>query len=196
MDGSKLQNTMNYRENSFTLFRYIGAIQVLLNHSDHMNIVIPGWLGVSFYLFQGVPLFFGLSGFLIWRSLDQKEGLSKYVKKRFMRLYPELWMAVFLSIVSIVILYGNYINWIMLGVFAIGQASIIQFWTPSFLDGFGVGTPNGSLWTIPIFIQFYIIIFSMYKYLKVKSFTAWITILCVSLVLNISFPIVGGYCPA
>ena len=38
------------------------------------------------------------------------------------------------------------------------QSSIFQFWTPNFLRGYGCGTPNGSLWTIGILIQFYIII--------------------------------------
>ena len=40
----------------------------------------------------------------------------------------------------------------------IGQLSLGQFFTPDSLRGFGVGAPNGSLWTIPIEIEFYLIL--------------------------------------
>jgi peptidoglycan/LPS O-acetylase OafA/YrhL len=40
----------------------------------------------------------------------------------------------------------------------IAQVSFFQFWTPDILRSWGVGTPNGSLWTIPVEIQFYILL--------------------------------------
>lgn len=40
----------------------------------------------------------------------------------------------------------------------IGQISIFQYYTPDILRDFGVGTPNGSLWTIPVEIEFYIVL--------------------------------------
>jgi len=38
------------------------------------------------------------------------------------------------------------------------QITFFQFWTPEILRSWGTGTPNGSLWTITVEIQFYILL--------------------------------------
>jgi len=38
----------------------------------------------------------------------------------------------------------------------IAQSTFIQFYNPSFMRGFGVGVLNGSLWTIPVELAFYV----------------------------------------
>lgn len=60
-----------------------------------------------------------------------------------------------------------------MGLFTIGQATIFQFWTPDFLRGYGVGCPNGALWTISIFIQFYFCVFFIYKWLNKRNIYLW-----------------------
>jgi peptidoglycan/LPS O-acetylase OafA/YrhL len=50
--------------------------------------------------------------------------------------------------------------------FTLTQSSFLQFWTPQNLREFGCGTPNGSLWTIGIFIQFYITAYILYRWIK------------------------------
>lgn len=180
-----------FKDNSLTFFRYIAAFQVLFNHGEHMQISIPACIDIPFRLFQGVPMFFGLSGFLIWKSLEREECFRGYIKKRFFRLFPELWMVVFFSIMSIIILYED-VNGLLMGIFAFAQASVFQFWTPSELRGFGVGSPNGSLWTISVFVQFYLIIFFLHKWLKKKSLKTWLVILGIALAFNNLYPVIGG----
>jgi len=58
--------------------------------------------------------------------------------------------------------------------FLFGHATIFQFWTPDSLRGYGCGTPNGSLWTICVTIQFYVVVWGLYKLLHGKPMTRWI----------------------
>ncbi|HAP8890462.1 TPA: acyltransferase, partial [Enterococcus faecium] len=145
----------------FTLLKLICAFQVMFGHLlsyFHMNAFTVGNVDIVWWIlspFQGVPIFFALSSFFIWNSLsNRQQSLMEYAKKRFIRIYPELWIVVVFSIISITVLYGikkhvfSFITWVVC------QISIFQFWTPDFLRGYGMGCPNGPLWTITIFIQF------------------------------------------
>lgn len=161
-----MSQDLDYRKNSLNTFRLLAAIQVLwihsLNHLELSNIPV---LGDVINIFIGVPIFFTLSGYLIWHSIGRSRSFSDYAKKRFWRIYPELWVAVVVEIIVILILYRQPINWPMLGLFTIGQSTIFQFWTPDFLRGYGCGVPNGALWTIAVLIQFYFLAYFFYKWL-------------------------------
>lgn len=189
-------NRINFKCNSLTLIRYIAAAQVLVGHvSAHLNLQFGGVFVRILGFFPGVPIFFGISGFLIWHSLENEASFKTYLEKRFMRIYPELWMSIFISFVSILILYSEHINFFKMFLFAFTQGTILQFWTPEFLRGYGVGTPNGSLWTIGILVQFYIIMFFLHKFLRGRGRKFWPVLLSFSIILNVVDPFVGGYSP-
>lgn len=153
------------RENNFDLIRLVAALQVVVWHmSEHLgvsstilkNVIIHGMV-----FFPGVPIFFFVSGFLIYASFDRNKSISQYFKNRTLRIFPGLF-AVFLFTLAILIIFG-YLD---LGIFlksqfwfwAFGQITIFQFYTPDFLRDFGVGTPNGSLWTIFVEFSFYLFV--------------------------------------
>ena len=150
---------ISFRDNSLTIVRYLAAFSVMYGHvMTHLAIprdnVFIRLLGLFCGHFPGVPIFFFMSGYLIWRSVCRTTDIREYYKKRFGRIYPELWMAVALSILAILV-FVRPISWVKLSLFTITQSTFMQFWTPSFLRDFGCGCPNGSLWTICVLIQFY-----------------------------------------
>ncbi|KZZ60967.1 hypothetical protein A3762_14935 [Oleiphilus sp. HI0125] len=64
------------------------------------------------------------------------------------------------------------------------QLTVGQFYNPDFLRGYGVGVLNGSLWTIPIELQFYALLPLIYLALRRLSFSAQnITLACLIFVM-------------
>lgn len=165
------------KKNALNLIRMLAAIQVMYGHiNGHLGIEMP-WLFSQLVggVFSGVPIFFTLSGFLIWFSLERDDSYGRYLYRRFLRIYPELWVAVVIEILTIVVLYSEY-KPVELAAFTVTQATFLQFWTPESLRGYGIGTPNGALWTICTLIQFYVIAYFLYKFLKDKNKGVWVSI--------------------
>lgn len=170
--------------NCLSLIRIIAALQVILGHLiEHFELPITvNGLRAAYFL-RGVPIFFAISGFLIWFSMERSQSYVDYLKKRFLRIYPELWLAVVVEIFVLVLLYRGWeINSLIL--FAVCQGSVLQFWTPESLRGYGVGTPNGALWTITVIIQFYIIAWAVYKLMKKRAAVTWIVWFIISFALS------------
>jgi peptidoglycan/LPS O-acetylase OafA/YrhL len=148
------------RHNLFDAIRLYAATQVLIQHGAHHLEFTPAPLVSSFFSLPGVPLFFSISGFLVGLScLRHKEKWGEYIWHRALRIFPALWLCLLVScLILIAFGHGSFllsptgIAWL------VGQATIVQFFNPSQLRDFGVGVVNGSLWTIPVEIQFYIVL--------------------------------------
>lgn len=150
------------RENNFDLIRLLAAFQVLLGHGiQHLELKnLDKVLNLTEF-FPGVLMFFTISGFLIFASFDRNNNLKKYFYNRFLRIYPALWLCFILTVILLVgfntirvkDLFGpTMLKW------NVAQITFFQFWTPNILRPWGVGTPNGSLWTIPVEIEYYILL--------------------------------------
>ncbi len=106
-------------------------------------------------------MFFVISGFLISASYERKSDLKQYFRNRALRIYPALWCCIILTILTITIVSKvNFFNkefvpWLFSNCIGI-------IYTPHFLSQFGFGSYNGSLWTIPVELQFYIILLIIY----------------------------------
>lgn len=164
---------MDLRNNNFDLLRFFAAAQVAFSHSlVHLKITTPflKWIGFFLSAFPGVPIFFIISGFLITASYERNHNIHQYFVNRILRIYPALWGALVFSVLIIAIFgflpSGNLSGFL---VWLVCQSTLFQFYNPEFLREFGVGVVNGSLWTIAVELQFYILVPILYFLLKKKE---------------------------
>ena len=195
-------NTEYYR-NNFDLIRLFAAAQVAHFHifyimgvsvSD-LHMKITGFLG----LFPGVPVFFFISGFFISKSWERHPNLRHYAMNRLLRIYPGLISAVMLSFIFIHASgYVTSINPSLADLIKLflAKATLLQFYNPDFMRGYGDGVMNGSLWTITVELQFYALTplcYTVLKRSKESEFSRSILILiCLFLVINMTFTHLQG----
>jgi peptidoglycan/LPS O-acetylase OafA/YrhL len=183
------------RTNNFDLLRLLAALQVVHGHAVHHLNVQYGAVGqrVSdmLALFPGVPIFFVISGFLISMSYERSTSLTVYARNRLLRIYPGLWACFGVSLLLLGV-FGmlspawigtpGYWGWIA------GQITFVQFFNPDALRTFGVGVLNGSLWTIPVELQFYLALPLLYRFgLDAKS--RWTRTAAMSVMAALSFAV-------
>lgn len=108
-------------------------------------------------------------------SYEKSATVGEYFRKRFLRIFPPLWVSV---------LVGFFILWIFLGAaFPVGKAAVwtvlqgfaLQY-TPGFAEGFGSGTFNGALWALFTEMQFYLLVPVFYRVMRKRSIKSWILI--------------------
>lgn len=125
------------KSNCLSLIKLLAAFQVMIGHLiAHLELPFPKAIGTALSFYNGVPIFFIVSGFLIWLSIGRSVSYGYYIRKRFWRIYPELWCAVVIEIISIIIFYRGW-NPKDLLAFTFTQGTILQFWTPDSLRGYG-----------------------------------------------------------
>lgn len=145
------------RDNNFTLIRLFAALQVVAMHADtHLRVGLPGRGLLE--MFHGVPIFFFISGMLVTLSLGSR-NLGSYIEARMRRIFPALWLA-FLFAAVLLISFGQIglseLTLTQFWLWAFGQITVFQVYHPDIFRDFGVGAVNGSLWTIPVELGFYI----------------------------------------
>ena len=187
---------VDWRRNSLDAVRLMTAVTVMFFHvREHLQVPVPSALELFFGFFSGVPVFFSLSGFLIWDSIGRSNGFCGYLRKRARRIYPELWSGVLLGAVMLIIFADRPVPWSALALFCAAQGSFLQFWTPDALRSFGCGTPNGSLWTIGVTIQFYFAVYFFYKWMRGKKIRCWLSILACAVVVSVLSPYLQDVLP-
>jgi peptidoglycan/LPS O-acetylase OafA/YrhL len=160
-----MPNLAKNTRNNFDLIRLAAAGQVALGHSIHHLYPHDEWFGALLY-FPGVPVFFFVSGYLIYGSFDNIENktrthrLTIFFTNRVLRLYPALIVCFFLTLLAIYLsgylrtvefTHLQFATWIATAL------TFFQFYNPDFLRGYATGVANGSLWTISVELQFYLL---------------------------------------
>jgi peptidoglycan/LPS O-acetylase OafA/YrhL len=163
----------DWRVNNFDLLRLLAALQVAVVHS--IGILKPTGhfarlLGSGLERFPGVPIFFVISGVLISKSYERSDSLRDYLRNRCLRIFPGLWVCLVFSVGVILALGVGSLGQITAPEWLLwwaGQMSIFQNFQATFLAPLSTGL-NGSLWTIPIELEFYIVLPVLYGILRLR----------------------------
>lgn len=155
---------------NFLPLRHIAALLVILGHSfrlsgttsgrvDFVERLMPGFHAGSIAVF----LFFAISGFLVTASLVRQPGLWRYVRHRFLRIYPAYFACLVLMVVvlgpafttlDIAAYFHSAGTW---GFFVENLSPIKLAWKlPGVFEGNPYpGVVNGSLWSLGLEVRWY-----------------------------------------
>ena len=156
-------------DNNFDLLRLVAALDVLMQHAQHLNLVFPVWCSEIVITLSGVPIFFVISGFLVTGSFFGRDGdAPAYFASRALRIYPALWFNLAI-IFTMLLAFGNlhastiptpYFVKFALAMLATGSITLADrlssfplYWNES-LPYF----PGGALWTIVLELGFYLMV--------------------------------------
>ncbi len=148
---------MTQRYAELDALRGIAAIMVVLFHYSvkygqiYGNPVEPM---ISFELgYYGVHLFFIISGFVIFLTLDKTRHAADFIVSRFSRLYPAYWFAVILtfSVIYVFSLPGREVGFRS----ALINLTMLQSWT-------GAENVDGVYWSLAVELSFYFIMLFLY----------------------------------
>jgi peptidoglycan/LPS O-acetylase OafA/YrhL len=119
---------------------------------------------------DGVALFFVMSGMLVYRSCarcyETGRPLRHYFLNRFLRVAPLIYLyaivtPIFLVAIGALALHALASKGMLL--WQAGNLALIPVVHPHELRHFGVGVVNGSLWTIPAEVSFYLLCPLLYR---------------------------------
>jgi len=180
----KVKVTSRLRPNNFDLIRLLAAMQVVISHGiRHLELGDMNWFGLKTLLscFPGVPIFFVISGFLVSASFERSKSTKAYFVNRALRIFPALWVCFGIGVLSVLVLKPDAImnaskseltSWVF------AQLTMFQTFNPDFLRDYGAGVLNGSLWTIPVELEFYFVI--PFLYLVFRNSSRKTTLICLS----------------
>lgn len=159
---------INFYKNNFDLIRLFAALQVMFMHSfGYLKLNnIPEIVTMILSYLSGVPIFFVISGFLISASYERVKNINEYIKNRFLRIYPALWISILIAIITMYIFYDQHIKFSDVIKWIIARATFLQFYHNNVFNDYGMGNLNGTLWTISIELQFYILLPILYLVFK------------------------------
>ncbi len=151
----KLQSS---RLSELDALRGIAALAVVF---DHITLDRPQGKNFWVYGLTGVDLFFMISGFVIFMSLEHTKNAKDFVIRRITRLYPAYWVC--LSITSLLL--------ITLHIQELGDISLIRYLGNFTMFQMYLGQPHidPAYWTLTIELCFYLLMLAVYKRGKLEK---------------------------
>lgn len=177
-------SSIDINENCFDIIRWICTFTVFFGHFlTHFGVKNEVLHGIAYFV-RGVPVFFLLSGIFIAQSLERYDT-KFFLKKRVLRIFPELWVCVILNLVIAQISLGGGYNLKDILIYLGTQMTAFQFYTGDWLRAYGVGAPNGALWTITVDLQFYVAAIFLAKWMKNRKWKTWTVVIAATMILDL-----------
>ncbi|MEP6840930.1 MAG: acyltransferase [Bradyrhizobium sp.] len=171
MPNATLPTLSEPARNSFNAIRLLAALQVAYVHaSAHLQLEkspLEFWNFI--YQFPGVPVFFAISGYLVFDSVLRLGSLRRFYLHRDARIYPAL---IFNIVLIEILLYAAgqssfareiwRVALYFIFYFVTASDSLAALWSRTGgtynFDGFFQMYPSGVLWTLTVELTFYLVI--------------------------------------
>lgn len=156
------------------ILRGIAAFGVMLFHySVDFYKRVPNSINTSHFGFEygflGLHLFFMISGFVIFMTLEKTKAIRDFVISRFSRLFPTYWVAISLTLLLTWIIAAPFQK----GIYTFPQIAVNYTMLQSF---FKIQHIDVSYWTMGIELKFYILLGLIFQFKWFKNIF-WICII-------------------
>ena len=165
MNCPALNEKLEIRSSNINVLKFICAIAVIIGHQSY---IYAGKEDVLSQLSHGqcgiggiaVAVFFFLSGLYVSKSLDKSDSYISFLKKRCIRIFPQLWLTVLVTV-----LLGLFITALSLKEYILDVRTYKYFINgllipihdlPGVFDDLPFKTVNGSLWSLPVEFAAYV----------------------------------------
>lgn len=91
--------------------------------------------------------------------------------------------------------YGLRYSLVDLAKWSVAQLTFAQFYTPDSISKYGVGNPNGALWTISMEIQVYLAVLITWDWLRKRRKRTWGILIFTAMLINVAFPYTESFIP-
>jgi peptidoglycan/LPS O-acetylase OafA/YrhL len=155
--------------NNFNFLRLLFALFVVITHAyplsaaptgDYLDQITHGQLTFSFI---GLSGFFIISGYCVYQSLERSTSLIMYFWKRILRIFPALFVLLFLTVLLAPFVYDSGIESYLSNksVWTYLPSNMTLFHQQPMISGVFTHNPynpaiNGSLWSLMYEFAFYI----------------------------------------
>lgn len=157
--------------------RGLAAVAVMLYHLTTVHERETGFVGRPSWDFwwgdNGVEVFFVISGFVIFMTLDSTKRPMDFVVSRFSRLYPAYWAAILLTTATVTALqFAPFER-------SLGEI-VANFTMLQRLPGIGARDVDWSYWSLYTELLFYIAMFVLFVTRQLKRIELYLAVALVA----------------
>ncbi|XCF07743.1 acyltransferase [Tamlana crocina] len=178
------------KNNNFDFLRFLFAVFVVISHSyplagSHES---EQWIyqvtnGQVVLARLGLDGFFIISGYFIYQSLQRSSNLFSYYKKRFLRLFPALFVVLLVSLLLAPFVYAGNVGFFEnKEVYTYLPNNLSLYGFQPVINGVFDNNPyhsiNGSLWTIRYEFSLYIALSMLFVFRKHQKIQVLLLAFC------------------
>ena len=157
--NSRLVDQIKIRSSNINILRFICAVAVIVSHSYAITCKEDDFV-MAFNNGQcnlggiAVAVFFFLSGLYVTKSLERTDSVVEFMKKRCIRIFPQLWIVVILSVIMgaaiTTVSLSEYLTNLQTYKYFLNGVLIPIHDLPGVFGNLPYHTVNGPLWTMPV----------------------------------------------